>query len=44
MAANVTYAAWGMIASSIIYQTMPSIIAWVCCITIICSTIFVARK
>ncbi|MFU0468562.1 EamA family transporter [Gardnerella vaginalis] len=44
MAANVTYAAWGMIASSIIYQTMPSIIAWICCITIMCSTIFVARK
>lgn len=44
MAANVTYAVWAMVAASLIYQTMPSIIAWICCFTIMCTTIFVARQ
>lgn len=44
MAANVTYAAWSMVATAIISCTMPSILAWICCITIMCSTVFVARQ
>lgn len=44
MAANVTYAVWAMVAASLIYQTIPSIIAWICCLTIMCTTIFVARQ
>lgn len=44
MAANVTYAVWAMVTASLIYQTIPSIIAWICCLTIMCTTIFVARQ
>lgn len=44
MAANVTYAAWSMIVTAIISCTMPSVLAWICCITIMCSTVFVARQ
>ncbi|MDF0753874.1 EamA family transporter [Gardnerella greenwoodii] len=44
MAANVTYAAWSMIVTAIISFTMPSVLAWICCITIMCSTVFVARQ
>lgn len=44
MAANVTYAAWSMIVTAIISCTMPSALAWICCITIMCSTVFVARQ
>lgn len=44
MAANVTYAAWSMVATAIISCTMPSILSWICCITIMCSTVFVARQ
>lgn len=44
MAANVTYAAWSMVATAIISCTMPSILAWICCVTIMCSTVFVARQ
>lgn len=44
MAANVTYAAWSMIVTAIISYTMPSVLAWICCITIMCSTVFVARQ
>lgn len=44
MAANVTYAAWSMIVTAIISCTMLSVLAWICCITIMCSTVFVARQ
>lgn len=44
MAANVTYAAWSMIVTAIISCTMPSVLSWICCITIMCSTVFVARQ
>lgn len=44
MAANVTYAAWSMIVTAIISCTMPSVLAWICCITIMCSTVFVAHQ
>lgn len=44
MAANVTYAAWSMIVTAIISCTMPSVLAWICCITIMFSTVFVARQ
>ena len=44
MAGNITYAVWSMIAAALLSQTIPPLIAWVCCVVIIAGTVVVASE
>ena len=44
MAGNITYAVWSMIAAALLSQTIPPLIAWVCCVAIIAGTVVVASE